>query len=203
MSSATDTSFEITPEILLNAYAVGLFPMAETAEDPSIHWVEPKQRGIIPLDGFHISSKLRRVANSGKFRIAINKDFSGVIDACAASTQDRPSTWINGRIRSMYVALHELGHAHSIEVYQMEQLVGGLYGVSLGSAFFGESMFHRVTDASKVALVHLVARLKASGFTLLDTQFVTDHLKQFGAIEIPAKQYRKLLNAALIVEARF
>jgi leucyl/phenylalanyl-tRNA---protein transferase len=192
-----------TPEILLNAYAAGLFPMAESADDPSIHWVEPKLRGIIPLDGFHASTKLQRLARSDKFQVRFNTHFAGVLNACAASTLNRPSTWINARISSLYNALHELGAAHSVEVYQAGELVGGLYGVSLGGAFFGESMFHTATNASKIALVHLVARLKAHGYRLLDTQFITDHLKQFGAIEISAKKYRILLDAALKIEADF
>jgi leucyl/phenylalanyl-tRNA---protein transferase len=193
----------ITPEILLQAYAVGLFPMAESADDPSIHWVEPKLRGIIPLESFHASTKLKRLARSDAFQVTFNTNFAGVIDACAAATPDRPSTWINARIRSLYIELHALGFCHSVEVYQAGALVGGLYGVSLGGAFFGESMFHTATNASKIALVHLVARLKAHNFTLLDTQFITDHLKQFGAIEISAKKYRALLDAALTVEAEF
>ena len=197
------THFNITPEILLQAYAIGLFPMAESADDPSIHWVEPKLRGILPLESFHVSSKLGRLVRSSKFEVKFNTNFAGVIDACAASTPDRPSTWINARIRSSYLELHHLGFCHSVEVYKAGNLVGGLYGVSLGGAFFGESMFHRATDASKVALVHLVERLKARGYTLLDTQFITDHLKQFGAIEIPAKRYRAMLDKALTVEAEF
>jgi leucyl/phenylalanyl-tRNA---protein transferase len=193
----------ITPQILLQAYSVGLFPMAESADDPSIHWVEPKLRGIIPLDSFYTSTKLKRVVRSNKFEVKFNTNFSGVIDACAASTPDRPSTWINARIRSLYIELHALSFCHSVEVYHAGALVGGLYGVSLGGAFFGESMFHTATNASKIALVHLVERLKLQGFTLLDTQFITDHLKQFGAIEIKAKKYRALLDGALKVEAEF
>ncbi len=193
----------ITPQILLNAYAAGLFPMAESADDPSIHWVEPKLRGIIPLNSFHVSSKLARLVRSDKFEVRFNTDFLSVIDTCSEFTPDRPSTWINARIRSLYLELFELGFCHSVEVYRAGVLVGGLYGVSLGGAFFGESMFHRVTDASKVALVHLVKKLKACGYTLLDTQFITDHLKQFGAVEIPARKYRALLNAALAVDAQF
>lgn len=208
MAKRTGLLPDITPDILLRAYAAGIFPMAEDADDPSIHWVEPRLRGIIPLDAFHMSSKLRRLVKSDRFKVTADKDFAGVIAACAASAPDRPSTWINGRIRDLYVALHQRGpHAagssHSIEVYEGEALVGGLYGVRLGAAFFGESMFHRARDASKVALVHLVARLKAGGFHLLDTQFITDHLLQFGAIEIPAAHYRDLLAAALPRTASF
>jgi len=193
---------EITPEILLRAYAAGIFPMAEGADDPSIHWVEPRLRGVIPLDGFHLPKKLRRLVASDRFTVRIDQNFEAVIDCCAEEVPDRPSTWINGRIRALYVALHRrgaspFGSAHSIEVYEQERLVGGLYGVRLGGAFFGESMFHRTRDASKVALVHLVARLKAGGFRLLDTQFITEHLRQFGAIEIPAPIYRRVLAEAI------
>ncbi len=199
----SDPHFSITPEILLQAYAVGLFPMAESADDPSIHWVEPKFRGVIPLDSFYVSSKLRRLARSDKFNVQFNSNFTTVLDACAAATPDRPSTWINARIKSLYSELYHQNHAHSVEVYQAGALVGGLYGVSLGGAFFGESMFHIATNASKIALVYLVERLKQRGFILLDTQFVTDHLKQFGALEISARRYKALLNDALLVEADF
>ena len=193
----------ITPEILLQAYAVGLFPMAESAEDPSIHWVEPKLRGIIPLNSFHASLKLKRLARSDKFEVKFNTNFAGVINACATATPDRPSTWINARIKLLYLELHAINFCHSVEVYQAGKLVGGLYGVSLGGAFFGESMFHTVTNASKVALVHLVERLNQRGFKLLDTQFITDHLKQFGAVEILAKRYKALLDEALQIDADF
>ncbi len=196
-------NYMITPQILLDAYAAGLFPMAESADDPSIHWVEPKLRGIIPLDGFHASTKLRRLIGSDTFQVQFNTNFAGVLDACAASTPDRPSTWINTQIKALYIELHTHGFCHSVEVYKGGQLVGGLYGVSLGAAFFGESMFHTATNASKVALVYLVERLNQRGFKLLDTQFITDHLKQFGAIEIPAKRYKLLLNEALLVGADF
>ncbi len=193
----------VTPQILLQAYAVGLFPMAESADDPSIHWVEPKLRGIIPLNAFYATTKLQRLARSDKFQIRFNHNFEAVLEACAASTPDRPSTWINARIKSLYGELHSQGHAHSVEVYQEGALVGGLYGVSLGGAFFGESMFHTATNSSKLALLHLVGRLKAQGFVLLDTQFITEHLKQFGAIEISAKKYRILLDAALKIDTDF
>ena len=199
---------EITPDILLRAYAAGIFPMAEGADDPSIHWVEPRYRGVIPLDAFHVSNKLRRLVTSDRFRVSADEDFAGVIDACAEAVPDRPSTWINARIRSLYLALHDRnpglgGSCHSIEVHDDQGLAGGLYGVRLGAAFFGESMFHRRRDASKVALVHLVARLKAGGFRLLDTQFITDHLMQFGAIEIPAAAYRAKLAKALQSQGDF
>lgn len=208
MAKRTGLLPDITPDILLRAYAAGIFPMAEDADDPSIHWVEPRLRGVIPLDRFHVSSKLRRLVKSDRFRVTADRDFAGVIDSCAASVPDRPSTWINARIRNLYVALHQrgsdaAGSCHSIEVYEGDTLAGGLYGVRLGAAFFGESMFHRARDASKVALVHLVARLKAGGFELLDTQFITDHLLQFGAEEIPAADYRTLLASALTKTADF
>jgi leucyl/phenylalanyl-tRNA--protein transferase len=177
--------------------------MAESAEDPSLYWIEPDLRGIIPLEHFHVSSRLARTVRSDRFTVTINRDFDGVIDGCAESQPGRPRTWINERIRTLYRKLHERRHCHSVEVYLENELVGGLYGVALGRAFFGESMFHRVRDASKVALVHLVARLRAGGFTLLDTQFVTDHLMSFGAIVVPRRQYHKLLESALTGEGDF
>jgi leucyl/phenylalanyl-tRNA--protein transferase len=203
MASRESAFIEITPEVLLKAYACGIFPMAESAEDPSLHWVEPELRGIIPLDRFHVSSRLARTVRSDRFAITVNRDFDGVMAGCAEPQMGRPRTWINERIRNLYRKLHERRHCHSIEVCLGDELVGGLYGVALGRAFFGESMFHRERDASKVALVHLVARLKAGGFHLLDTQFVTDHLKTFGAIEVPRRQYHKLLEAALTGEGDF
>jgi leucyl/phenylalanyl-tRNA--protein transferase len=203
MASRESAFVDITPEVLLKAYACGIFPMAESAEDPSLYWIEPDLRGIIPLDRFHVSSRLARTIRSDRFKVFINRDFDGVIDGCAESQPDRPRTWINERIRTLYRKLHERRHCHSVEVYLEDDLVGGLYGVALGRAFFGESMFHRVRDASKVALVHLVARLRVGGFTLLDTQFVTDHLKSFGAIEVPRRQYHKLLESALTGEGDF
>jgi leucyl/phenylalanyl-tRNA--protein transferase len=203
MASRDSAHVEITPEVLLKAYACGIFPMAETAEDLSLYWIEPEQRGIIPLDRFHISDRLARTVRSDRFTVTVNRDFDAVIDACATPQPGRAKTWINARIRMLYRRLHERGHCHSVEVYDDDELVGGLYGVTLGAAYFGESMFHRARDASKVALVHLVARLKAGGYTLLDTQFVTDHLKTFGAVEIPRRQYHRLLEEALRGEARF
>jgi leucyl/phenylalanyl-tRNA--protein transferase len=160
-------------------------------------------RGIIPLDRFHISARLARTVRADRFTVTVNRDFDGVLDGCAESRPGRPRTWINARIRILYRKLYERRHCHSLEVYDGDTLVGGLYGVTLGRAFFGESMFHRSRDASKVALVHLVARIKAGGFKLLDTQFVTDHLKTFGAIEVPRRQYHKLLEAALVGEGDF
>lgn len=192
---------EITPEVLLKAYACGIFPMSESADDPTIFWVEPPERGIIPLDRFHVPSRLARTVRADKFTIRINHDFDGVLDGCAEPAPGRTRTWINARIRTLYRKLYDIGHCHSIETYQDGQLVGGLYGVHLGSAFFGESMFHRTRDASKVALVHLVARLRLGGFKLLDTQFVTDHLRTFGTYEVSSRKYGKLLEAALVDEA--
>src|SRR5476649_1870169 len=177
--------------------------MAESADDPTLFWVEPEMRGVIPLQGFHVPSRLARTVRSDAFTVTVNTAFKAVIAGCAAPQAGRDDTWINKRIRDLYTGLHQLGHGHSVEVWENDDLVGGLYGVSLGRAFFGESMFHRARDASKVALVHLVARLRAGGFKLLDTQFVTDHLKTFGALELPRKQYHKLLAEALIGEADF
>ncbi len=203
MANRESPFIEITPEVLLKAYACGIFPMAESAEDPSLHWIEPELRGIIPLDRFYVSSRLARTVRSDRYVTAINRDFDSVMDGCAEPAPGRPRTWINGRIRALYRRLYDRRHCHTVEVYEGDELVGGLYGVTLGRAFFGESMFHRRRDASKVALVHLVARLKAGGFKLLDTQFVTDHLKTFGAVEVPRRQYHKLLEAALIGEGDF
>ena len=185
----------ITPEVLLRAYAIGIFPMAENADDPSIHWVEPRIRGIIPIDAIHISKSLTKTIRSNRFDVRVDHDFHGVISGCATRPGD---TWINSRIKSLYGALFERGFVHTVEVYQDHQLVGGIYGVSIGSAFFGESMFHRVTDASKVALVHLAARLIHGQYELLDTQFLTPHLATLGGIEIPRDEYQtRLVNAVL------
>ena len=203
MASRDNVNAEITPEVLLRAYACGIFPMAESADDPTLFWVEPEQRGVIPLDGFRISSRLARTVRSDRFTVTVNRAFDGVIDGCAAPRMGRENTWINRRIRNLYTALHRLGHCHSVEAWDGDQLAGGLYGVSLGGAFFGESMFHRARDASKVALVHLVARLIAGGFVLLDTQFVTDHLRSFGAVEVPRRRYRNELDVALLHQGNF
>lgn len=189
------------PEQLLACYARGVFPMGEARDDPRVFLVEPDQRGVIPLDRFHIPSRLRRTMRGEPFQVRANTAFAAVVDACAAPTAGREDTWINGPIRRLYLALHAMGRAHSIECWREERLVGGLYGVSLGGAFFGESMFSRATDASKVALVHLVARLRRGGWALLDAQFLTDHLSQFGAVETPQAAYLRLLKAALKVEA--
>jgi leucyl/phenylalanyl-tRNA--protein transferase len=188
---------DITPEILLKAYAAGIFPMAEDADDPTIYWVEPKARGILPLDGFHVAKRLARTVRADGFTVRVDQNFDAVIAGCAAPRRDAERTWINARIRDLYGALFDAGHAHTVEVYLEGQLVGGLYGVSLGAAFFGESMFHTVRDASKVALVHLVARLRAGGYRLADTQFITDHLAQFGAEEVPRHVYKRRLADAI------
>lgn len=197
MASRHSAHIEITPEVLLRAYAVGIFPMAESADDPTLFWVEPERRGIIPLRGFHVASRLARTVRADRFTVTANRAFDDVIAHCAAPLPGRPETWINQRIRSLYSALHRMGHGHSVEAWEDGCLVGGLYGVSLGSAFFGESMFHLSRDASKVALVHLVARLVQGGFRLLDTQYVTEHLKTFGAVEVPRRRYRTLLDEAV------
>ncbi|MFO1142513.1 MAG: leucyl/phenylalanyl-tRNA--protein transferase [Amaricoccus sp.] len=190
---------ELTPALLLQAYASGVFPMAESGDSDEIFWVDPRRRGVLPLDGLHVSRRLARSFLGGSFELAIDRDFAGVIAACA----DRPETWINREIAGLYRELHRLGHAHSVEIRQDGALVGGLYGVALGGAFFGESMFSRRRDASKFALIALVARLRAGGFTLLDTQFVTDHLRRLGAIEISRAAYHLELAAALTRPARF
>ena len=203
MANRESAVIEITPEVLLKAYACGIFPMAESAEDPALYWIEPELRGIIPLERFHVPARLARSVRADRFTVTFNRDFDGVLEGCAEPRLGRPRTWINARIRLLYRKLYERRHCHSVEVYDGENLVGGLYGVTLGRAFFGESMFHRARDASKIALVHLVARLKAGGFKLLDTQFVTDHLKIFGAVEVPRRQYHKLLEAALAGEGDF
>ncbi|GAC1640488.1 MAG: leucyl/phenylalanyl-tRNA--protein transferase [Bradyrhizobium sp.] len=203
MTSRDSASAEITPEVLLRAYACGIFPMAESADDPTLFWVEPEMRGVIPLDGFRVSSRLARTVRSDSFLVTVDTAFKAVIAGCAAPQPGRDDTWINKRIRDLYIGLHELGHAHSVEVWQNGDLVGGLYGVSLGRAFFGESMFHLVRDASKVGLVHLVARLIAAGFQLLDTQYVTEHLRSFGATEISRRRYTTLLDRAIRGDADF
>ncbi|UVC11361.1 leucyl/phenylalanyl-tRNA--protein transferase [Rhizobium sp. TH2] len=187
----------ITPEILLRAYSAGLFPMAESADDPDVYWVQPKVRGIIPLDRFHVSRSLAKTLRHKPFDIRINTAFDRVMEYCAESTEMRPTTWINPMILTLYKELHRMGYTHSVEAWEGDELVGGLYGVSLGSAFFGESMFSRRKDASKICLVHLVERMSERGFTLLDTQFTTEHLKSFGAIDISRKEYEKLLEKAM------
>lgn len=203
MANRASGVVEITPEVLLKAYACGIFPMAESADDPTLYWIEPEKRGIIPLDGFHISTRLARTVRTTRFMVTTNRDFDAVIDGCAEPQAGRSRTWINERIRTLYRRLYDRGHCHTVEVYDGDALVGGLYGVSLGGVFFGESMFHRARDASKIALVHLVARLKASGYQLLDTQFITEHLKSFGAYEVSRRRYSKMLNDALTGDGKF
>lgn len=193
--------FEITPELMLRAYRAGLFPMAESRRGDRLYWLDPEQRGVLPLKGFHLPRRLMRTVLSGGFSVTSNRDFGGVIAGCAAPAEGREDTWINPEIERLFGTLHHMGHAHSVEVWQGDpssgELVGGLYGVALGGAFFGESMFSRVRDASKVALVHLVARLRLYGFTLLDAQFQTSHLAQFGCHEVPRHLYKRLLSRAV------
>ncbi len=193
----------ITPELLLRAYASGVFPMAESADDPDIFWVEPAVRGVIPLDGLHISRRLARTIRQGRFSVRVNTAFEAVMAGCAEARPGRETTWINATIRGLYTRLHEAGHAHSVECWRDGRLAGGLYGVHLNGAFFGESMFSRERDASKVALAHLVARLNAGGFALLDAQFITDHLARMGAVEIPRQAYLELLADALRLRGDF
>ena len=187
----------IDPDLLLRAYTVGVFPMADSRDAPSVYWVEPKTRAILPLDGFHLSRSLRKRLLSGRFETTANRDFAAVVAQCAAAAPDREDTWINRQIEAAVAILHARGFAHSIETWVDGQLAGGLYGLAIGCAFFGESMFNRATDASKVALAHLVARLRVGGFTLLDCQFQTPHLESLGAIEIPRARYMALLEAAV------
>ena len=203
MANRENSTIEITPEVLLKAYACGIFPMAESADDPALYWIEPDMRGIMPLEGFHVPARLARTVRTTSLTVRVNRDFDAVIDGCAEAKPDRARTWINKRIRTIYRSLFEHGHCHTVEVYDGPALVGGLYGVSLGRAFFGESMFHRARDASKIALVHLVARLRAGGYRLLDTQYVTDHLKTFGAVEVGKRRYHRLLEDAIVGEADF
>lgn len=193
------TTNAITPAILLRAYAAGIFPMAEGRDDPEIHWVDPRRRGILPLDGFHISRSLRRRILTAPWRVTADTAFGATVEACA----DRDETWINDTIFTLYVALHRSGHAHSVEVWEGDALIGGVYGVTLGTAFFGESMFSRRSDASKAALAWTVHRLRAGGFTLFDTQFLTPHLRSLGGIEIPRADYHRRLAAALQSTAQF
>jgi leucyl/phenylalanyl-tRNA--protein transferase len=203
MTAREDILLEITPQVLLKAYAVGIFPMAESADDPGLYWIEPETRGVIPLDGFHLPQRLARTVASQRFEIRIDHKFAPVIDACAGAGINRPKTWINARIRKLYGELFDLGACHTVEAWRDGRLVGGLYGVVLGAAFFGESMFSRAPDASKVALVHLVARLRVGGFRLLDTQFNTPHLQQFGAIDVDRRAYQDMLEEAITGKADF
>jgi leucyl/phenylalanyl-tRNA--protein transferase len=203
MTSRDDILIEITPQVLLKAYSCGIFPMAESADDPALYWIEPQHRGILPLDAAHVPRRLARTVRTTPYRVSIDQDFESIIDGCAASRPGRRSTWINDRIRRLYRDLFDLGHCHTVEVRHENQVVGGLYGVALGGAFFGESMFSYARDASKVAMVHLIARLVAGGFTLLDTQFVTDHLRQFGTIEVDRGEFQRRLEAALAGKGDF
>ena len=203
MTSRDDIMIEITPQVLLKAYSCGIFPMAESADDPALYWIEPQHRGILPLDQAHVPSRLARTTRTTPWQVRIDTDFEGVIAGCAAARPGRRSTWINSRIRSLYRDLFNSGHCHTVEVWNGEKLVGGLYGVALGAAFFGESMFSFERDASKLALVHLIARLIHGGFVLLDTQFVTDHLRQFGTIEVDRDEFHKVLERALAVKGDF
>lgn len=187
----------VTPDILLRAYAIGLFPMAEARDDDELFWVDPDHRGVLPLDRFHLSRRLHRTVRSDRFEVRCDSAFTEVVRACAAPSPERPDSWINEQIVSLYSDVHAMGFAHSVEAWQEGKLVGGLYGVSLGGAFFGESMFSRTRDASKVALVHLAARLRLGGYVLLDTQFLTDHLTQFGTEEIPRNAYQEQLADAI------
>jgi leucyl/phenylalanyl-tRNA---protein transferase len=198
---SSSQSDSITPDILLQAYRCGIFPMAESATAKQLHWYEPQKRGILPLEGFHISRSLVKTVKTNRFEVSADQDFESIIEACAAPAQGRENTWINASIRRLYGQLFQMGHCHTIEVRLDGALVGGLYGVSFGQAFFGESMFHLATDASKVALVHLVARLKRGGYQLLDAQFMTNHLAQFGAIEIDKMLYQTILKQATAQES--
>jgi leucyl/phenylalanyl-tRNA--protein transferase len=192
----------ITPDLMLRAYRAGLFPMAESRRGDRLYWLDPERRGIIPLDGgFHLPKRLLRTVLHSPYRVTADADFAGAIAGCAAPAQGREDTWINPEIEYLFLTLHRQGHAHSVEVWDGQDLVGGLYGVVLGGAFFGESMFSRARDASKLALVHLVARLRLGGFSLLDSQFLTEHLAQFGAREIPRAEYKRRLADAVTEDA--
>ncbi|MGH1418501.1 MAG: leucyl/phenylalanyl-tRNA--protein transferase [Hyphomicrobiaceae bacterium] len=203
MTSRDDIAVEITPQVLLKAYSCGIFPMAEHADDPALYWIEPQDRGILPLNSFHVPKRLLRTVRKTPWDIKVDNNFDGVIDGCAKIKPDRKSTWINNRIRTLYRELFKLGYCHTVEVWDADELIGGLYGVALGGAFFGESMFSTQRDASKIALVHLCARLIEGGFTLLDTQFVTDHLRQFGTVEVNRETFQELLEDALREDADF
>jgi leucyl/phenylalanyl-tRNA---protein transferase len=203
MAKRDNTDTEITPQVLLKAYSCGIFPMAESADDPALYWIEPQARGILPLDHVHVSRRLARTIRQDVFEVRINSDFDAVIAGCGASKPGRTTTWINDKIRRLYRDLFDQGHCHTVETWRDGHLAGGLYGVALGGAFFGESMFSTETDASKVALVHLTARLIDGGFTLLDCQFLNDHLMQFGTIEIEQRAFHKRLAPALALHGEF
>ena len=202
MSNRIDAS-ALTPQILMRAYAAGVFPMAENAQDAHLFWIDPQLRGIFPLDRLIVSGSLAKIIRCDRFEMRIDHDFDAVIDACAGKGIERPGTWINQSIRRLYRALFDMGHVHTVEAWRDGALVGGLYGLALGGAFFGESMFHHVTNASKVALVGLVERLRARGFVLLDTQWLTPHLRQFGTFLVPRKDYLELLQQALAMDCLF
>ena len=203
MTTMTGRHLEITPEVLLKAYACGIFPMADSADDPDLYWVEPALRGVLPLDSFHVPRRLARTVRADCFTVRVDSEFEGVIDGCAVARPGRRTTWINTRIRRLYGELFRRGFVHTVEAWRERRLVGGLYGVALGAAFFGESMFSEERDASKVALVHLVARLRRGGFMLLDTQFATEHLTRFGVTEVPRPKYHSLLEQALAGSGSF
>lgn len=203
MPEHNDIMLDITPQVLLRAYACGIFPMAESADDPTLHWIEPEWRGIIPLNHFHVPRSLKKVIRAGTFEIRVDTAFAAVMQGCAEPAPGREQTWINQRIYTLYCQLHEMGYGHSVECWLDGELVGGLYGLAIGQAFFGESMFSRRANASKVALAHLVARLKFGGYILLDTQFTTDHLERFGAVEIHKEDYAILLENAIQDSADF
>lgn len=203
MTARESPLLEITPQVLLKAYTCGIFPMAESADDPQLYWIEPQARGVLPLDRVLVPKRLQRTIRQAPYEIRIDTDFDGVIAGCAASRPGRRTTWINDRIRKLYRELHRLGHCHTVEAWHQGQLVGGLYGVALGGAFFGESMFSEMRDASKIALVYLVARLSYGGFVMLDTQFVTDHLRQFGTIEVDRSEFHRQLERALQTDGDF
>ena len=192
---------ELTPELILRAYQAGIFPMAEDATSDDLFWVSPQMRGIIPLDNFHISKSLRKTLKTHPYSVKVDTDFAACIEGCATAGTDRANTWINPAIRKLYGALFERRFVHTVEVWEGAEIVGGLYGVSIGAVFFGESMFHRRTDCSKIAMAHLLSRLKAGNYRLLDTQFITDHLRTFGGIEIPREDYELRLAEALAHEA--
>ena len=203
MSKPSPFDIEITPELIIRAYRAGIFPMAEDAEDEDLFWVSPEMRGIIPLDGFRLSTSLRKAIRKSGFSVKVDTDFEAIINGCAEPDDGRESTWINRTIRSVYGELFRRGVVHTVEVWDGDELVGGLYGLAIGGAFFGESMFHRVRDASKVALVHLVDRLNERGYALLDSQATTQHLRRFGAIDIPARDYLLRLRSAIGKECSF
>jgi leucyl/phenylalanyl-tRNA--protein transferase len=194
---------EITPDLLLQAYRIGVFPMGERRDDPRLHWLDPRVRAVLPLDTFHLPYRLARTVRSGRFAVSADTAFAEIVRACAEPRPGHPESWINEPIVDLYSELHRRGHGHSVECRLGDQLVGGLYGVSVGAAFFGESMFSRERDASKVALVHLVARLIQGGFRLLDCQFMTEHLRSFGAVEVPREAFRALLADAIDRPATF